>query len=850
MAEGAASTASGAGAAVGAGGAPAPAPDGAPANTTSVRPLSWRDVWQLPTLVLSAALLILGVATALKQKPKVDPSAGIRAAATLIDRGEYEAAIDTLNRGVLPYLETPASSPDVRREFHLNLGRAIHLGQHARGLRREENFRNIAGQFGEAEARNATLTENDLYYFANASIELGRFEKGLELADRVGITSPQRRIGLYRMMVEAEREVARPDLAHIIELTSRLLADAELPAEDRAWATARQAEVQLAQGHPETVMLRLLRELPRMQGASADARGELHLRLGQAYFSQGDLARSSEQLLVAADLVPADSPLAAEVQLNLGRVYELTDELDLARERYEQIISRYQGSPWLLSAKLGLAEVLATKSIKPTGEGEPELKDRAIEAYQAVVAALNDGERSRDVTRERLSRSLHARAAERFDLGDSAAAVRYAVLGESLWRHGEEQADLLLILARANRRQAEETIMAAGKDPTGDLSEIDGATLRHAQAYYRAAASYFRKHAQAVVLADNRGYGDSLFAAADAADRAGDVEFAAAALQEFASGFPSDARQPEAKYRLARALQAQGSFESAAELFGELIEGRDAREGMQGSGIYADMSYVPLAQSLLLDGDPGNDDDAERKLLTAISGALGGPTTNTYREAIFELGAFYYERARYPRAIDILEQSVARYPNDPRVDRLRFRLADCYRLSAASAATRLKDAMPNHERRPLEALRAEHLGRAVELFREAASGLESKEANRRTALDELYLRNARFYAGDCLFDLGEFQEAIRAYDFALERYPRDPASLVAMMQIVSAYLKLGDTARARTVNQRALGFYKSLPASVWDDPNLPMSRESWERWLAATAELHRTEAGRTAGAGD
>lgn len=848
MAEGAASTAGGSGAAVGAAGAPATVAE--PGRSIPPRPLGWRDVWQLPTLVLSVMLLILGVATALKQKPRVDPAAGIHAAATLIERGEYEAAIDALNRGVLPFLETPATTPDVRRDFHLNLGRAIHLGQHARGLRREENFRNIAGQFAEAESRNATLSENDLFYFANASIELGRFEKGLELADRVGITSPQRRIALYRMMVEAERDAARPDHARIIDLTSRLLADAGLPMEDRAWATARQAEVQLAQGHPETVMLRLLRELPRLQGASPDARGELHLRLGEAYLSQGDLKRSAEQLLVAADLVPVDSPLAAEVQLALGRVYELSDELDLARERYELIISRHQGSPSLLGAKLGLAEVLATKSIKMTGEGEPELRDRAIEDYQAVVAALNDGERSREVTRERLSRSLHARAVERFDLGDSGAAVRYAVLGESLWPHGEEQADLLLILARANRRLAEETIMAAGKEPTGDLSEIDAATLRHAQAYYRAAASYFRRHAQAVVLTDNRGYGDSLFSAADAADRAGDVEFAAGALREFASGFPSDARQPEAKFRLARALQAQGSFESAAQLFGELIEGRDAREGSQGSGIYADMSYVPLAQSLLLDGDPGNDDEAERKLVTAISGALGGPTTSTFREALFELGSFYYERARYPQAIDTLEQSVARYPDDPRVDRLRFRLADCYRLSAASAATRLKDAMPNHERRPLESLRAEHLGRAVELFREAASGLESREANRRTALDELYFRNARFYAGDCLFDLGEYQEAIRAYDFALERYPRDPASLVAMMQIVSAYLKLGDTARARSVNQRALGFYKSLPASAWDDPNLPMSRESWERWLAATAELHRTEAGRTAGAGD
>lgn len=60
------------------------------------------------------------------------------------------------------------------------------------------------------------------------------------------------------------------------------------------------------------------------------------------------------------------------------------------------------------------------------------------------------------------------------------------------------------------------------------------------------------------------------------------------------------------------------------------------------------------------------------------------------------------------------------------------------------------------------------------------------------------------------FDLKDYETAIRHYDAARERYPKDPASLVAMIQIVNAYIELGDTQRAQTANYRAKAFYDSL----------------------------------------
>ena len=108
---------------------------------------------------------------------------------------------------------------------------------------------------------------------------------------------------------------------------------------------------------------------------------------------------------------------------------------------------------------------------------------------------------------------------------------------------------------------------------------------------------------------------------------------------------------------------------------------------------------------------------------------------------------------------------------------------------------------------------------------------------RRSGHQDLRLRNACLALGDCAMESRDFDNAIRFYDSARERFPRDPAILVAMVQIVRALLEQGRIAEAATANERARRMYESLPDSVWDDPMLPMTRQQWEAWLAAQSSL-------------
>lgn len=116
----------------------------------------------------------------------------------------------------------------------------------------------------------------------------------------------------------------------------------------------------------------------------------------------------------------------------------------------------------------------------------------------------------------------------------------------------------------------------------------------------------------------------------------------------------------------------------------------------------------------------------------------------------------------------------------------------------------------------------------------------ARDPARLSALERIALRNAFFFRADCAFDLGRDEDAIAHYDVAANRYADDPASLVAMIQIVNAYARMGRWQEARTANERARQRFRELPEQAFDRDDLPLERRHWERWLDASTELaHR-----------
>lgn len=849
---------------------PAPAPAAAAANVSSEPPPvpkgrpTWREVWQVPALVASLALLAGGVGVAVALRPKPDFAGMFARADAIITEEKYDEALDYLNAKIFPYVDKAGMSTEQRARFHVLVARSIYLWQQKSPSKQEENFQNVVGEYLEAQRRGAALEPADASNLADSYLSLGNLDQAAEQIKHVGDAQPALRYTLLRKMIEKSMAAGKPEEARTADLLGSLLAEADLPRDVRTWATARQAESMLNAGAPEEAIARLLRLMPRLSvgnGAPQPGLGELYLYLGEGYLRTGATAEARKQLARAAELQDPAEPSAGRTMYLLGRLAESdkgTEDggrnLEDAREKFETVLSRFGGLPIATSALLGLSEVEAAR-------GEI---DRSVSLFTTLVQEVVAGARGPDATPESVGAALMTQFADRFGAADYPNALRFGGLAESVFGPDKAPTPVLHSLGDVHLKLAED---ALGPGPApGDAGARgpgpDAAAMALAQRHFVASGTYYRAYADRLVLTPGQEYADALWAAADAFDRAGDRQSAITAFEEFRAGFPGDVRQSESVFRLAKAFVARGDFPQAITLYNQLIEAR----GAQGAGRFSDDAYVPLAQTYLLDNDESNDEKAEALLNVVVSGGLGGPQTDNFRDAIALLGEYYYDRARaaqtrppatgsqpeaapiptardagtlYAMAITRLDEALSRFPDHPRASAVRYKLADACRLSAAVIESQLAEGMPDAEKRDLTALRPQRLQRAAALFEELRRALEAKDQRRRTAIEELYLRNSYFYLGDCAFNLGDYEAAIRAYDAARGRYTGDPATLVAMVQIVNANLALGDPKRAAAANEQARRFYASLPENVWNDPNLPMTRRDWERWLDASADLSR-----------
>lgn len=838
--------------------------------------LAWRTVWQVPALLGAGALFAGGIAAVVMTAPKGDASPAFAKVSELVDGGQYVEAIGAINAELLPYRERGELSADQRRDYHLLLARALYGGQKSKGLRVASNFENIIGEYRAAEEAKAVLTSADIYAISDSLIGLGRLREGLDRSAALPESDRARRVELFRQAIGKALEGGAGERPLALDLLGTMLADAQLSTSDRVWATAKQARVLIDEGQYDDAIARILRAMPRLASAEPAALSELYLMLGDSYLKQGDFGSAERQFQRVEAALSESDELWPRVLVSRARIDESEQRFEDARGRYEQALSRTRGTPEQLAPLLGLGETEAI--LGETG--------RSLEAYSTLVDAIGSGGGRDGVDADRVTASLLARFEDADTAADRDSALAFAQLAERL--HPEEQtpAEVMLAMARANRHLAE-TILSggvrsgpgAGEESASDdesvseeaATEEDGAVEpaeamesgghvdegeqtealpaatreereltgqeREAQKHMLLAGRYFRRHANAMAPKDPVAYGESLWMAADSFDRSGNGEDAALAFQEYSATFPADPRAPEAKFRLARTHQARGDLDVAAKLFRELIDQRGASERGEGAGLYADASYVPLAQAYLMDANPDNDAQAEALLNEVISGRLGDAKNVNYGAALLELGRYFHRVGQYERAIERLEEAIEREPERGDLARVEYRLADSYRRSAAQLRDRLREAMPDSERRAMEQARLARLERARDLFAKAKEGFERMGAASLTELDSVQLRNAYLYLGDAAFDLGEFEASIRHYDAARERYPSDPATLVAMVQIVSAHLAQNDIRRAATANERARRFFDSLPPESWDDPDLPMSREGWERWLDATSKL-------------
>ncbi|MEO0511693.1 MAG: tetratricopeptide repeat protein [Planctomycetota bacterium] len=796
-----------------------------------------RDLWQVPAMAVGLTLLAGGLYSGWVNRPLPDIRADLDRAGQLIDSGRYDAAFEVLNGRVRGFSSSDELFTDeVRARFHLLRARTIYLKQLADGIDVATNHERVLEEYEKHERLAGGVPVIDALRLSRTLLALGQRDEAW--AASADAEPPAERVKIRRELVQWKlREDGYDDaLAWLGDLQD----ERALTPDDEAWIAAREAEIRIARGYFDEAVARLLRAVPQLDSASDPARAELFLLLGEAYEADGDFRRADRQLERADELLPDSDALSARVLLAQAGLAQQKGNLDRARSRYDKIIELFGSSPSYLPALLGLAELSA--SAEEHGE--------AVRSYAKLVSEQLAVAPSMRTDPSRIWRAAIEQADGRLASGDVSTALSYIEVLQPLFAAVDEMPTSLLRLASAaHAERGDEIVSAAMSESTGlvDLADVDPVTRNTAREHYLDAASLSLNLADRVVLTDDAEYADAVWQAARAFDLAGDQDAAVRMLTRFVDGFPDHPNRAEGTFRLARGHFARGEYAKAAELYSGLVsegsDGRPAGPGPSGAGLYSSLSYPPLARTYLLDSDPSNDANAEQLLLKVLRGGLGGPQSSIYLDALVEVSRLYYQSGRLPEAIERLEEAVELAADQQRVHSLRYRLADARRREAGRIDEKLIRDVPAPERAALEVKREEHLRLAVEQYDRVREGLGSLDPRLRRPLDELFLRNSYFFVADCEYDLGDRRGALARYTTARERYPEDPASLVAMMQIFNAYVAMGEYELAGTAGARARRFYESLDPAVWDDPLLPLSREDWERWLDASYEFAQANAG-------
>lgn len=796
------------------------------AAETVEAPTGWRSLWQAPTLIIAGLGLAigLGIVMSTQPDPSVDPA--LTQAEALIDAERYDEAIELLNTRVYPWVasrEGVRASEQIR--YHIQKARAIDRGQRTLGFDLEENNHSIVREYLEAERIGALLEPMDIASLSRTYMRLDDLDNAIKRLKQIPDDARATKSAIQREIVVNLLNRIKPRTTEASKILSDMLADTGLSAEDQVWALERSARIRLDDGYVDETITRILRAMPRLERSGVSGRARLHLILAQAYLALQAYDHTREQIQFAYALSGAGDEHYARIILAHAHLEDIEGNTLEARDLYSQIVENFARDRAYPDALLGLGET-------ESGLGETEL---SIDAYARLVDNYDTLSIETEPTRERVTRSLLERAGDQLAAGNPRDAIRYCELADRFNRGRDIPNGVLEMYTRAHVAEAE-NLLGQPVSETSTLLHLDPSTRVEVQRHLLVAAANARLHAERFVISDIGQYADSLWEAADLFDRAGDHREAITAFQTYADSMPSDPRYAEALFRLAEALRSVGEYQNAAAIFQRLLEERGGTLGAD-IGPFADASMVPLAQAYLYDEDPNNDAQAERLLLETLDGTRISTETDLYREALIELAGYYDNNGRAERAIERYDEYVARYEGKPETAVVVYRLADAHRRLSNTIRASLDQPMPGKERAQREAKIRRHLEEAIEFYEKAIGALSALDVRETGIFEATALRNAYFYIGDCAYDLGRYDEAIRAYDIARDRYAEDPASLVAMIQIVNAYIELGELGRAKTANERARRFYATIPDQVWDNPDLPMDREDWERWLNSSSTL-------------
>lgn len=676
----------------------------------------------------------------------------------------------------------------------------------------------------------------------------GRYAAAIPLLRDLHVEDPAEQRDILAMLADCYLQLTPPALDKALEVNRGLLALPDISERDKQEALLQQAQILMAE-RQWAAALETLDNIPESstlhgQALLLTARVVLRDVTDAAWTSR---KATDEQIAEYDALLTKLAPLqdtnkatpevAAQAQLLAGVAELAKNDPAAALSRFSKVRRAFAGRPEALAAMLHEAELQQAKGdavqslalyerltneagsaetyvnpVLPLSQLEARLMtafDRYLAAHQyeeavklaAAVSPLLSEVRSVEMTarahREWGSHLIRSAPAELAARGVIEAEAR------DHFRQAGAAYEKLAELRVATRHYLDDLSASA-------QNYREGHGFRQSSRMYRLLLKQQASKNQPDTLT---GLGASLLSE-------GNPEDALGVLNECREMYPNHPATYQARLLAAQALEELGKIEEAKQLLADNLykysltpqstEWRDSLFAL-GNLLYRDA----LMQEARSRNEGVDSSDVDRR-----------------RSALIELEKAH---ALFREALKTLTEAVKRYPQAPQQIEARYRIAECYRHCAKWPRKRLSIITIETTRVSLHKQMQQDLLSAVDEYSQLIAMLGDDKEPYRSPLERSVLRNSYFARGDALFDLGRYEDAIKAYSAATNRFQHEPEALEAYVQIAACYRRLNRPVEARGTLEQARIVLSRIKEDADFLRTTRCTREEWGQrlnWLA------------------
>lgn len=795
-------------------------PDGPTPRPGAVRRLlAWATATRLRTACAASAVLLAATVVALAigflARPPEPTPATLEAAFEALDRRAYAEA-KQLAEQVRDQGALPASR---RGDLALILGMvAMREADDSVASNKAPLYLAAARLLEEADRRGFPPEREAEGLFA-----LGRC---LYLGGRIAASRPvllealaaghEHQTEIHLLLAEASLSGARPNLAEALRHNEQYLNEPRLSAEERFRGLAQQAHILLQLGRAQEC-LKVVEQIPDSADNRAEAiviRARLHM----------DLARRLRRSVAPADQPQARQEYQAAVQL-LRQVKGRDTLQTQVTGKSEYLIG--QCLLEMGDARAALAQFTRTRTLVPDSpEGqaaslqEAELRRRsgrnvdALASYQRVLNSITQPD---DYSNPWIPwNQLQARLLGAYQ--EYLAAQQYEVCLKlaSMLSPAFPPTKTAELAAEAHRAWGRDLVRRAEHLAPGQAQPL-------AQAGREQLRKAGRAYAQLAALRPaSRQYPDDLWQSAVCSFDGQDYRHAARQFSEYLR-VETRRRQASALVYLGEALLSLGRTDEALAALEECLD-LHPRDPV-------------VFKARLLASDAWLEKNAPKQAEALLRENLGGetltPASNEWRDSLFALGRLLHGSRRFEEAIRVLDEAVQRYPDAPRAAENRYLMAESYRRHAETIREKLQSDLGESRRAAYAKTAREWLGAALAQYERVQELLShGRESPPLAPSEKTLLRNCQFAAGKVLFDLGQYEAAVKVYSTIIHQYPNAPEVLEAYMQIARARQRMNQSAEARAALEQAKRVLERMAPEAPFTETTRCTRQEWSELLA------------------